>query len=125
MEGFFSNLNLPKPNDQQKTVLNGPVTLKEVTEAAGVLQSGKAPGPDGFNSDFYKRGLGLVKPSLAMFNLSFENRALLKKVAEVNISLILKKDKSSDLCSSYRLISLLNFDFKILSKMLALIGDKT
>lgn len=22
MEGFFSNLNLPKPNDQQKTVLN-------------------------------------------------------------------------------------------------------
>ena len=89
----------PKPNDQQKTVLNGPVTLEEVTEAAGVLQSGKAPGPDGFNSDFYKRFKPLlVKPSLAMFNLSFENRALLKMVTEVNISLILKKDKSSGLC---------------------------
>lgn len=54
MEGFFSDLNLSKPNDQQKTVLNGPITLEEITEVVGILQSGKAPGPNGFSSDFYK-----------------------------------------------------------------------
>lgn len=58
-------LNLPKPNDQQKTVLNGPITLEEITEAVGVLQSEKAPGSDG--SDFYKHFKPLmVKPLLAM-----------------------------------------------------------
>lgn len=81
MEGFFSNLNLPKPNDQQKTVLNGPITLEETTEAVGVLQSGKALGPDGFSSDFYKHFKPLlVKPLLAMFHYSFEKRALPKRV---------------------------------------------
>ena len=103
MEGFFCNLNLPKPNDQQKTVLNGPITLEEVAEAVGVLQSGKAPGPDGFSSDFYNcfKPL-LVKPLLAMFNHSFEKRAFPKTLTEANISLILKKDKPADVCSSYR-----------------------
>lgn len=125
MEGFFSNLNLPKPNDQQKTVLNGPITLEEVAKAVGVLQSGKAPGPDGFSSDFYKCfKLLLVKPLLAMFNDSFEKRALPKTLTEENISLILKKDKPADVCSSYRPISLLNLDFKILSKILALRLEK-
>lgn len=49
MEGFFSNLNLPNPDEQQKTVLNGPITLEEIAEAIGVLQSGKALGPSGFS----------------------------------------------------------------------------
>lgn len=59
-----------------------------------------------------------------MFNDSFEKRALPKTLTEANISLILKKDKPADVCSSYRPISLLNLGFKILSKILALRLEK-
>ncbi len=126
MENFFSNLTLPKPNDEQKSDLNKPITSEEVNEAVCILQSGKAPGPDGFSSEFFKQFRSLmVKPLLNMFNHSLKTGALPKTLAEANISWILKKDKPGDECSSYRPISLLNTDFKILSKILALRLEKT
>lgn len=60
-----------------------------------------------------------------MFNHSLETGALPKTLTEANISLILKKDKPGDECSSYRPIILLNTDFKVLSKLLALRLQKT
>lgn len=48
MEDFFSDLTLPKPNDEQKSDLNKPITSEEVNEAIRILQSGKAPGQDWF-----------------------------------------------------------------------------
>lgn len=125
MENFFSNLTLPKPNDEQKSDLNKSITLEEVNEAIRSLQSGKAPGPDGFSSEFFKQFTSLmVKPLLNVFNHSLETGALPKTLTEANISLILKRDKPGDECSSYRPISLLNIDFKILSKTLALRLEK-
>ncbi|KAL0146484.1 hypothetical protein M9458_058115 [Cirrhinus mrigala] len=57
------------------------------------VQSGKSPGPDGLESEVYKE--------------------------EANISLVLKKGKDPENCGSYRVISLLNVDLKLLSKILA------
>lgn len=53
MEDFFSNIILPKPNDEQKSDLSKPITLEEVNEAVRILQSGKAPGQNGFSSEFF------------------------------------------------------------------------
>ena len=57
-------------------------------------------------------------PFLEMLNDSFNKGSLPRSLTEANISLILKKGKPADECPSYRPISLLNVDFKILSKTL-------
>lgn len=61
----------------------------------------------------------LIDPFLEMLNDSFLRGSLPKSLTEATISLILKRGKPADECSSYRPISLLNVDFKILSKILA------
>uniref|UniRef100_A0A671Z3W6 Reverse transcriptase domain-containing protein n=1 Tax=Sparus aurata TaxID=8175 RepID=A0A671Z3W6_SPAAU len=55
-----------------------------------------------------------------MFHDSLKNRSLPRSLTEANISLILKKGKADNECASYRPISLLNTDLKLLSKTLAL-----
>lgn len=61
----------------------------------------------------------LSKPYLDMLNDSFESGALPPSLREANKTLILKKSKPPESCGSYRPISLLNADLKILSKILA------
>lgn len=85
------------------------------------LQSGKAPGPDGLRCKFYKEFISLlIEPLLNMFHDLLKNGSLPRTLTEANISLILKKGKADDECASYRPISLLNTDFELLSKTLAL-----
>lgn len=94
--------------------------MTEVQEAIKSLNSGKSPGPDGFSAEYYKTNLDLLAPVLKdMYNEAFSNCRLPSTLSEATISLILKSDKDPLLCSSYRPISLLNVDLKILSKVLA------
>lgn len=82
------------------------------------LQGGKAPGPDGLASEFYKAFMDLLsKPYLSMLNDSFGTGVLPPSLWEANIFLILKS-KPPENCGSYRPISLINADLKILSKIL-------
>ena len=55
-----------------------------------------------------------------MYNESYANLMLPSTLTQATISLILKKNKDPLDCASYRPISLLNVDFKLLSKLLAL-----
>lgn len=120
MENFFSHLNLPTLSTEQQANLNAPISREEVLSAIKTLKNGKAPGPDGFGSEFYKEFSDLlVDPLLDMFNHSFLHNTLPPTLREANISLILKKGKCAESCSSYRPIALLNVDRKILSKILA------
>lgn len=99
----------------------GWVSTAEVQEAINLLQNGKSPGPDGFTVEFYKSYSSVLAPILQrVYNESFLLGRLPKTMSEASISLLVKKDKDPLLCSSYRPISLLNVDFKILSKILAL-----
>lgn len=120
MDNFFSRLNLPCLTEDQRSTLNSPISRKELLDVIKGLQSGKAAGPDGLSSEFYKEfGEILVDPLLNMYNDSFMKGILPMSLREANISLILKKGKPSEDCGSYRPISLLNVDLKILSKILA------
>ncbi|MGL4484778.1 MAG: RNA-directed DNA polymerase, partial [Anaerovoracaceae bacterium] len=117
---FFFLIELPSITEHQKLALNGPILREEVLTAIRSLQTGKAPGQDGLSSEFYAEFLDiLVYPLLEMFNYSLENGTLPTSLREANISLLLKKGKQPEDCASYRPISLLNSDFKILSKILA------
>ena len=54
MDEFFDQLNLPTIPSEHKLALNSPISREEVFNAIGTLQNGKAGGPDGYSSEFYK-----------------------------------------------------------------------
>lgn len=87
-------------------------------EAIQTLRPGKAP--DGLGSEFYKEFQSiLLQPMLNICNHSFQSGTLPPSLREAHISLIFKRGKCPEDCASYRPISLLNVDIKILSKVLA------
>ena len=56
---------------------------------------------------------------MEMFNESFGNGSLPHSLRQATITLLLKKDKDPLECGSYRPISLINTDGKIIAKVLA------
>lgn len=120
LDAFFQKLDLPcvSPGDNQ--ALNAPLTILEITEAIKSMNSGKSPGPDGYPVEFYKRFSHQLAPLLLeMFNYSYSQGSLPDTLLQASISLIHKKDKDPLDCASYRPISLLPVDVKILAKVLA------
>lgn len=125
MHSFFADITLPQITEAQKQLLNAPITKEEALLALKSMPSGKAPGPDGFGSEFYKVFSDIIlDPILSMLNHSFSTGVLPPSLREANISLILKKHKDPEKCASYRPIALLNSDQKLLSKILALRLEK-
>eukprot|EP00253_Pinus_taeda_P004077 PITA_04077 len=69
--------------------LNRPVTKEEVSKVIKEMQNGKAPGPDGFNVDFFKACWNIVKQDiLNVVEDSRMNRTILKMLNTSFISLI-------------------------------------
>ncbi len=103
-KSFLDQVSLPSLTEEQREFLNRPVTGKEVLDAIRTLQSGKAPGPDGYGPEYYKKmSRVVVGPLTNMFLDSFGKRCLPSSLNLANISLILKKqNKPSDECGSYR-----------------------
>ncbi|KAG7478922.1 hypothetical protein JOB18_012902 [Solea senegalensis] len=120
MLNFFKNLNTPVISPTYKADLELPFRLTEISNAISAMQSGKAPGPDGYPIEFYKKFSTKLAPLiLEMLNDSVGTGALPRTLTEASITLIPKSGKDKTQCGSYRPISLLNSDIKILAKILA------
>ncbi|KAF0029315.1 hypothetical protein F2P81_018420 [Scophthalmus maximus] len=120
METFFKGVTLPRSSESQKSDLDCPITGEEIMGVIKGLPSGKPPGPDGFTADFFKCYVSELTPLLlSMYNEAFVKGELPDTLAKALITLILKKYKDPCDCKSYRPISLIPLDTKILSKVLA------
>ncbi len=94
--------------------------MKEYTKSIKDMSNGKSPGTDGFTVDWYK----FFWSDISKFVLDSLNYAYIKGELLVDqrrgiITLIPKKGKSRMLLKNWRPISLLNTDYKILTKGLA------
>ncbi|KAM7402819.1 hypothetical protein PAMP_018030 [Pampus punctatissimus] len=120
LDSFFQNLEVPQLKPELVTKIEEDISTVELVAAIKSMQNGKSPGPDGFPSEFFKTFSGSLAPLLlSVFNESLSTGSLPPTMCEATISLILKSDKNPSHCSSYRPISLLNTDIKILTKLLA------
>lgn len=120
MSEFFFKQTIPQISSEECNSMDQPLRLGEVTSAIKLMQSGKSPGPDGYPVEFFKKFSDSLAPLLLeMFEDSLKKGALPLTLTQASISLLLKKDKDPTNCSSYRPISLLNVDAKILAKILA------
>lgn len=116
MNKFLDNLVFPSVDTYSKNTLNAPLHSEEVKASLKLMQNGKAPGPDGFPSEFYQKFSDQLAPLLLdMFNDSFEHGTLPLSLTQSSISLISKKNKDVEDCSSWRPVSLLNSDIKLLT----------
>ena len=95
-----------------------PITENEVTEVLQSLPTGKSPGPDRLPNKLYKVLAADIAPILTeVLNESKSAGALHPTCIEGLISVLYKK-KNRDDPRNYRPITLLNGDYKILTRIL-------
>lgn len=108
-----------KISAEQNVRLCRGICIEEIKSAVFELGSLKAPGPDGFPGLFYQKYWDHVKDSVGdMVKDFFEGKANLDKLNRTNLILI-PKIPNPEAISQFRPISLCNFAFKIISKILA------
>ena len=100
-------------------MLSSEYTAKEVRVALFQMGPTKAPGPDGINALFYQKFWHVVGDTVVLAMLDFLNNGnMLPKINHTNIVLI-PKNRNPVKMSDFRLISLCNVIYKIISKVLA------
>ncbi len=120
IDQFLDNITLPKLTDNQAMALDSPLTSDELQEALNSMPNKKAPGPDGFPAEFYKEFWAIMAPTFyRMLQETKENGRLPPNMNSANISLLLKPGKDPVLPTSYRPISLINVDTKIICKAIS------
>lgn len=96
------------------------IMVDEIRTAVCSLNPNKTPGLDGLPVEFYSTyNESLATKLLEIYRDAFDKGMLPESLREALIVLIPKPHKDHDYCESYRPISLINMDAKILVKILA------
>ena len=119
---FFINTdNIPKLNEDQKQSCEGLLSTSECLEAIKSMPNNKSPGTDGLPAEFYKLFWNDISDILVnSFNYSYNKQTLSISQKQGIITLLPKKDKDTRFLKNWRPISLLNTDYKIMTKCIAL-----
>ena len=112
-----------KLSDETASTCEGEMTLAECTKAL-TMQSNKTPGSDGLTEfyRFFRNAIGVYVVN--SFNCAFKTGSLSISQCQGIISLIPKKKKDTLYLKNWRPVSLLNVDYKIATKTIALWLEK-
>ena len=117
---FFISNEVPVLTEPLKASCEGLITLKEIEHVLKSMKLNKTPGNDGLPVELYRKFWKILdKPLLESYNYSYEIDELTVSQKQAVISLLDKKGKDRLFVENWRPISLLNVDYKILSKCLA------
>ena len=117
---FFKPDNITPLSQEDKLACENPISTNECLIALKEFASNKTPGTDGFTTKFHKFFWPeLCTEMIASFNYAFHSGSLSISQKRGIISLIPKKDKDTSLLENLRPITLLNTDYKILTKVIA------
>ena len=119
-EFFVQNENIPKLDEDSKNSCEGVITKEESIKAIKSMPNGKSPGTDGIPIEFYKIFWNDISDILLeSFNYSYANHSLSISQKQGIITLLPKKDKDTRYLKNWRPISLLNTDYKIMTKCIS------
>jgi hypothetical protein len=106
-------------NQEDINHLNSPITYNEIDAIIKSLPTNKSPGPDGFTAKFYQTFREKLTPIVLKLFQEIEREGTLpNSFYEASITLIAKLNKDIIRKESYRPISIMNIDAKILNKIL-------
>ena len=106
--------------EEHRKLLSVPITLDEIKNSVQMLAKNKVPGLDGLNKEFYEYFFVELGPVLLeLYNYCYAQGKLNKSARQGLISLLPKKDRNILKLNAWRPLTLLNLDYKILSKMMA------
>ena len=115
---FFFGLTHTKISDKQKEDLEIVIKGEEIESAICSMSKGKSPGPDSLSIEFYQECWPIIKNEISLLLGSlFAVPEINEKFKSDFLTLIHKKGDREQL-ANYRPISLLNYDLKIITKIL-------
>ncbi|KAJ1109004.1 hypothetical protein NDU88_006374 [Pleurodeles waltl] len=119
VQEYFENIALVWFEEAHRAYLDMPFTVEEVAAAILSLPGDKSPGVDGLTPAFYKEYVDILAPCLLeVYAESLETGSLPASLREALIITVLKPGKDPTRCDSYRPLSMINIDNKILAKMI-------
>ena len=91
MNGFLEKFNLPRLNQEEREIMNKPITSTEIEAVVKNLPKNKSPGPDSFTGEFYQTFREELMPVLLkLLQKIAEERLLPNSFYEATITLIPK-----------------------------------
>ncbi|XP_030050991.1 calcipressin-2-like [Microcaecilia unicolor] len=120
MADYLEKSGMPRLTSDMAETLNASVSIKELLKAIKALKFSSAPGPDEYTGEFFKLLQKQVAgPLLDYYATVVEEKKFPQHANVALISLIPKTGKDLLQPGSYRPISLINVDIKILSRILS------
>lgn len=117
---FLNRIKLPKLTKSDENILEADITLEKIKKMVKEMKSRKAPGGDGLPLEFYVQfGDTLYPEILKDFQDTKKMGSLPPSMREAIIINIPKAGKDPGKLDSYRPISFITADVKILAKILA------
>ncbi|CAM8943986.1 unnamed protein product [Rhodiola kirilowii] len=115
----LGEMNFDCLSDIQRGSLERMITVEEIREALKDCDGNKAPGPDGFNINFYKKFWLIVGDEVVGFVKEFFKNGRLSKGVNKTFLVLIPKSVCPQRLDDFRPISLVNSTYKILAKCLA------
>ncbi|KAL3716688.1 hypothetical protein ACJRO7_008301, partial [Eucalyptus globulus] len=105
--------------EEQVRFLSSPISDDEIRNTLFSLATGKAPGPDGFNVEFFKRSWDIVGASVIMAVKDFFVTGELLKQINTTIIALVPKIPNASTVHDFRLIACCNTIYKCITKLIA------
>ena len=117
---YAKDLVIPRLTNEEQFEMENDLTMEEIKNVIKLFQKNKTPGDDGFSIEFYEAFLDLLGGNLLdCYNEAFHENQLSISQRRGIISLIPKGEENLNEITSWRPITLLIVDYKILAKIIA------
>ena len=120
LDTYLNNINIPKISEESQQICDKTIDFDEVCKTVDGLANNKSPGMDGIPVEFYKKFWNQIGEYVYdSFIQAFDKGELSDSQRKGVINLIPKKDKDLTNLKSWRPLSILNTDYKIIAKVLS------
>jgi len=112
--------DLPKLSDEDRTLLDRDINVKECFDALRTMPDGKTPGDDGISAEVWWIIFRLIgKHYVRIINVAKEKGRFQPEFLRALLPFLKKKDTCDSLMKNFRALSLMNIDYKTLPKFLS------